>query len=75
MSEKQNKTYSDSMQKLEEILTRIDDSEMGVDELAEQVNQAVIHLKNCKQILSFTEKSVQNSLKELEAEFLNNPDS
>lgn len=61
--------YKEAMEKLEVILSRIDESEMEVDELAAQVEEATALLKRCRKILLEAEKSVQDSLTVLEAEF------
>ena len=54
--------------RLEAILERIDNSEMEIDELAENVQEATGLLKKCRQILLDTEKSVQGALESLDGE-------
>lgn len=63
-----NTEYKSAMARLEEILTRIDQSEMGIDELAEQVQEATVLLRKCRKILTETEKKVQESLDALNGE-------
>ena len=64
----ENLKYKNAMDRLEAILEKIDNSEMGIDELAGQVEEATNLLKKCRQILVATEKSVQDALASLEGE-------
>ena len=64
----ENLEYKNAMDRLEAILERIDNSEMGIDELAGQVEEATSLLKKCRQILVATEKNVQDALDSLEGE-------
>jgi exodeoxyribonuclease VII small subunit len=57
-----NLEYKTAMAALEEILTRIDDSDMGIDELASEVERATILLRECRKILMDTEKKIQDTL-------------
>lgn len=66
MSE-QNFEYKNAMARLEEILSKIDNSEMEIDELALEVQEATQLLRKCRQILIATEKNVQEALAELDA--------
>ena len=66
MSE-QNFEYKNAMARLEEILSKIDNSEMEIDELALEVQEATQLLRKCRQILIATEKNVQDALAELDA--------
>jgi len=54
--------YKTAMAALEEILTRIDDSDMGIDELASQVERATVLLRECRKILMDTEQKIQDTL-------------
>ena len=65
---KENLEYKNSMERLEAILTRIDNSEMEIDELAGSVQEATALLKKCRQILLETEKNVQEALESLDGE-------
>ena len=65
---KENFEYKNAMERLEAILTRIDNSEMEIDELAENVQEATALVKKCRQILLDTEKSVQGALESLDGE-------
>ena len=64
----ENLEYKNSMDKLEGILERIDNSEMGIDELSDQVREATELLKKCRQILLKTEQSVKEALDSLDQE-------
>lgn len=66
MSE-QNFEYKNAMARLEEILSKIDNSEMEIDELALEVQEATQLLRKCRLILISTEKNVQEALAELDA--------
>ena len=63
----QNFEYKNAMARLEEILSKIDNSEMEIDELALEVQEATQLLRKCRQILVSTEKNVQDALAELDA--------
>ena len=65
---KSNLEYKEAMARLEEILKKIDNSEMGIDELASQVDEATNLLRTCRRILTDTEDKVQKSLKALDGE-------
>lgn len=67
MSQEQKK-YQQAMARLETILEEIDDSSVGIDELADRVQEAAELLKQCRGILTQTERRVQNSLEFLEGE-------
>ena len=69
MSSERNLKYKDAMSSLEAILRRIDNTEIGIDDLGAQVEEARDLLKTCKDILSETEKSVQSALDSLDSEF------
>ena len=62
----QNFEYKNAMARLEEILSKIDNSEMEIDELAVEVQEATQLLRKCRQILIATEKNVQDALAELD---------
>ncbi len=62
-----NLKYKESMDRLNEILKKIDTSEMEIDELADQVQEASVLLRNCRKILTDTERNVQESLQTLDS--------
>lgn len=63
-----NLEYKKAMSRLEEILQKIDQSEMGIDELASQVEEATVLLRHCRRILTETEAKVTQSLNSLDGE-------
>lgn len=67
MSE-QNLRYQQAMERLETILGKIDDSALGIDDLAEQVREATQLLQTCREILTRTEEGVQEALRTLDSE-------
>lgn len=67
-----NLEYKKAMSRLEEILQKIDQSEMGIDELASQVEEATLLLRQCRRILTETEEKVQQSLRTLDGELDSN---
>ena len=64
----ENFEYRTAMERLENILERIDNSEMEIDELAGAVQEATELLRKCRQILIATEKNVQDALSGLDGE-------
>lgn len=64
--EKRSGRYADAMERLQEILREIDNSEVGIDELADRVEEASGLLKLCREILTGTEAAVEAALKGLE---------
>ncbi len=66
---KSSKSYTEAMERLNEILENIDNSEVPIDELADQVVEAAGLLKSCKKILTDTEAKVKNVLEDLDGEF------
>jgi exodeoxyribonuclease VII small subunit len=64
----ENFEYKTAMERLENILERIDNSEMEIDELAGAVQEATELLRKCRQILLSTEKNVQEALSNLDGE-------
>lgn len=63
-----NLEYKNAMSRLEEILKKIDQSEMEIDELAAQVEVATVLLRHCRKILTETEAKVTQSLSTLDGE-------
>ncbi|HHX15176.1 MAG TPA: exodeoxyribonuclease VII small subunit [Fibrobacter sp.] len=69
-----NFEYKTAMTALEEILTRIDDSDMGIDELASEVERATVLLRQCRKILTETEQKIQETLSSFDVELAPNDD-
>jgi exodeoxyribonuclease VII small subunit len=66
MTEKIN--YTEAFQELQDIVSRIEEGEISVDELSEKVKRAATLIRICRQKLTSTEEDVNKILKELEAE-------
>lgn len=58
--------YVEAITEIEDILAKIEDNRLDVDELAEQVKRVSALLKICKEKLHNTEIEVENILKEIE---------
>ena len=63
---KKEVSYSESINEIEEILQKIENEELDVDELSEKVKRVSYLLKHCKDKLHKTEEEVENILKEME---------
>lgn len=59
-------SYSEAMTEIEEILEKIENEELDVDELAEKVKRVSTLLKVCKDKLLKTNEQVEQILKEME---------
>ncbi|MCK5729739.1 MAG: exodeoxyribonuclease VII small subunit [Draconibacterium sp.] len=59
-------SYNEAMTEIEEILEKIENEELDVDELAEKVKRVSVLLKICKDKLHKTNKQVEQVLKEME---------
>ncbi|MFW6309476.1 MAG: exodeoxyribonuclease VII small subunit [Prolixibacteraceae bacterium] len=59
-------TYTEAISEIEEILERIENEELDVDELAEKVKRVSVLLKICKEKLTKTNDQVEEILKEME---------
>lgn len=66
MTVKKTVTYSEAMAEVEEILEKIENEELDVDELAEKVKRVSVLLKICKDKLHQTNEQVEQILKEME---------
>ncbi|MEN8116155.1 MAG: exodeoxyribonuclease VII small subunit [Bacteroidota bacterium] len=60
------KSYSEAMAEIEEILEKIENEELDVDDLAEKVKRISVLLKTCKDKLIKTNEQVEQILKEME---------
>lgn len=58
--------YVEAINEIEDILAKIEDNELDVDELSEKVKRVAVLLKICKDKLRKTESEVENILKEME---------
>lgn len=66
MNNKKTVTYNEAMAEVEEILEKIENEELDVDELAEKVKRVSVLLKICKDKLMKTNEQVEQILKEME---------
>ncbi len=58
--------YNEAMAEIENILEKIENEELGVDELAEKVKRVSTLLKFCKDKLTKTNEQVEQILREME---------
>ena len=66
MNNKKAVTYNEAMAEVEEILEKIENEELDVDDLAEKVKRVSVLLKICKDKLLKTNEQVEQILKEME---------
>lgn len=59
-------SYNEAMNEIEEILEKIENEELDVDELAEKVKRVSVLLKTCKDKLTKTNEQVEQILKDME---------
>lgn len=59
-------TYNEAITEIEEILEKIENEELDVDDLAEKVKRVSVLLKICKDKLQNTNEQVEQILKEME---------
>jgi len=60
--------YGEAMQEMEEILNRIENEELDVDELSSTVKRVSFLVKVCRDKLYKTEAEVEKILKEMEGQ-------
>lgn len=66
MATKKNPTYSEAVAEIEEILQRMENEELDVDELSEKVKRISELVRFCRNKLKNTEEEVEKVLKEME---------
>ncbi|MBZ4677256.1 MAG: xseB [Anaerophaga sp.] len=66
MATKKNPTYSEAVAEIEEILQRMENEELDVDELSEKVKRVSELVRFCRNKLKNTEEEVEKVLKEME---------
>lgn len=59
-------SYNEAIAEIEEILEKIENEELDVDELAEKVKRVSVLLKICKDKLQKTNEQVEQILNEME---------
>lgn len=63
---KKEKSYTDSIKELEEILERIESGDLDVDVLSSEVKRASELIKNCKEKLYKTDEEIKKILDKIE---------
>lgn len=58
-------TYKEAISEIEEILEKIENEELDVDELSEHVSRVSVLIKLCKDKLHKTESEVEKILKDM----------
>ncbi len=66
MTNKKVVTYNEAIAEVEEILEKIENEELDVDDLAGKVKRVSVLLKICKDKLMKTNEQVEQILKEME---------
>ncbi|WP_016779159.1 exodeoxyribonuclease VII small subunit [Anaerophaga thermohalophila] len=66
MTTKKKPTYSEAVAEIEEILQRMENEELDVDELSEKVKRVSELVRYCRNKLKNTEEEVEKVLKEME---------
>ncbi|MBA7518364.1 hypothetical protein ES705_10434 [subsurface metagenome] len=61
-------SYKEAVAEIEDILVKIENEELDVDDLTEKVKRVSSLIKLCKEKLHNTEQEVENILKEMEKE-------
>ncbi len=59
-------TYREAVAEIDEILEKIEQEELDVDELSEKVKRVSVLIRFCKEKLHKTGEEVENILKEME---------
>lgn len=65
-TEEKELNYSESVERLENIVAKIESGEMDIDQLTSQVVEASNLIKSCKEKLFTTNEAVEKLLKELD---------
>lgn len=63
---KKEKSYTDSIKELEEILERIESGDLDVDVLSSEVKKASELIKNCKEKLYKTDEEIKKILDKID---------
>lgn len=62
MPQKETLSYEAAMQRLEDIVKKIENNEIGIDRLAEQLKEAQALIKQCKKQLLAVDKDINGLL-------------
>lgn len=65
--EKKKITYKEAIAEIEEVLEKLENEELDVDQLAEKIKRVSFLLKFCKEKLTTTEKEIQGIIDEMES--------
>ena len=63
---KKKLTYSEAVEEIEDILSKIENEELDVDELSDQVKRVSSLIKLCKEKLFKTQKEVEQILEKID---------
>jgi len=61
-----NNSYATAMQELQDIVRRIEQGDIGIDDLSAQVKRASVLIEQCRAKLRSTETDIQSILQNLE---------
>ena len=64
--EKKKLTYKEAVTEIEEILEKLENEELDIDELAIKVKRVSTLLKFCKEKLTSTDKEIQSIIEDLD---------
>ena len=59
---KEEMKYEEAMQRLEAIVSQIENDELGIDELTARLKEAKLMLKTCRDKLTKTDKEIRKLL-------------
>ncbi|MEE4197598.1 MAG: exodeoxyribonuclease VII small subunit [Bacteroidales bacterium] len=59
-------SYNEAINEIEDILSKIENEELDVDELSSKVKRVSVLIKKCKKKLTETEDQVQKILEDIE---------
>ena len=62
---KENLTYTEAFEKLQQIVKQMEDADISVDDLADNIKTATQVIKICKDKLTKTEEEVNKTIAEL----------
>lgn len=64
--ENKTQTYKEAVTEIEDILEKLENDELDIDELAIKVKRVAVLLKYCKEKLTNTDKEIQSIIEDLE---------
>lgn len=62
---KENPTYTEAFEQLQQIVKQMEDADISVDDLADNIKKATKLIKICKDKLTKTEEEVNKTIAEL----------